>query len=251
MRYKIIFSYNGSGFNGYQIQNDARTVQGEIEKVLLKIFRYEIKIYASGRTDRGVHALNQVAIFDIENEVEETKLKKSMNALLPKDIYIKSLIRCPSDFHARFSAIGKKYVYRMAIKENDPFLNKMVYFSSKEYNLEIMQKAMDIFIGEHDFKNFCTNKESLSFIETIYSFKLTKKDDYLIFTIIGSGFKRYMVRMIIGTVLACSLNKFSLTDIIEKLESKERKNVSFKAPAAGLYLEEVYYDKESLENAQA
>ncbi len=249
MRYRMDFAYKGTNFYGYQVQENKRTVQGEIEASLSKILNTFIRIYASGRTDRGVHALNQVAIFDYDQDLDCNKLRNSLNKLLPLDIHILSLNKCDEDFHARFSALGKKYIYLMAIKENDPFKNQEVYYSLKEYDINLIKQAMSLFLGKHDFKNFCTNKEEESYEETIFAFNLENNDGYLTFSIVGTGFKRYMVRMIIGTVLACSLHKISLEEIKNRLETKERNNVSFKVPPEGLYLKEVYYDEESLKNA--
>ena len=248
MRYKMIFSYRGTDFYGYQVQNEKRTIQGEIEKILFKLLQENIRIYASGRTDRGVHALNQVAIFDVDKELDVERFRHSLNSLLANDIHIKSICKCDIDFHARFSAIGKKYIYEMAIAENEPLNNYGIFYSLKNYDFDIMEKVMELFVGEHDFKNFCTNKEEESYVETIFSFKLIKNQNRVTFSIIGSGFKRYMVRMIVGTVLACGLNKFTYDEVKNKLDSKIRDNVSFKVPPEGLYLSEVYYDKESLNN---
>lgn len=249
MRYRMDFSYRGTDFYGYQVQDNKRTVQGEIETYLSKILNTFIRIYASGRTDRGVHALNQVATFDYDKDLECEKLRNSLNKLLPLDIHIKSINKCNDDFHARFSALGKQYIYLMAMKENDPFKNQEVFFSLKKYDIFLIKQAMNLFLGTHNFKNFCTNKEEESYEETIYDFTLKNDEEYLTFSIIGTGFKRYMVRMIIGTVLAYSLKKISLEEIKNKLDTEERNNVSFKAPPEGLYLKEVYYDEESLKNA--
>lgn len=246
MRYKMVFSYLGTNYYGYQIQARQNTVQGEIEKVFYKILQQDVTIYASGRTDRGVHAENQVAVFDLDKEIDTDKFKHSVNSLLPKDIYVKELTHCEDDFHARFSALGKKYVYKMSLKENDPLNNLTIYYANKEYDPSLIKEAMQLFIGTHDFKNFCTNKEELSYEETIYSFTLKKQDDILIFEIVGTGFKRYMVRMIIGTVLAYALHKITLEEIRFKLETTIRNNVSFKVPPEGLTLKEVYYKKEQI-----
>lgn len=250
MRYKLVFAYKGTAFYGYQVQDSHRTVQGDIEKVLRRILQKGIKIYAAGRTDKGVHALNQVAIFDYEKKIDVHKLKFSLNSLLKNDIHINEIELCQDTFHARFSALGKKYVYKMALKENNPLENELIYFVCKKYDLVKLKKAMKLFIGRHDFKNFCVNKEKESYEETIYEFSLKIKDGYLTFTIIGSGFKRYMVRMIIGTCLACGENKISLLEIKDKLIQNERSNVKFKVPPQGLYLAEVYYEKETFKYAK-
>ncbi len=251
MRYKMIFSYLGTNYYGYQIQHNKKTIQEEIENVLKKIWNEDVKIYASGRTDKGVHASNQVAIFDIDKNLDTFKVRHSINSLLPNDIFIKELTICDNNFHARFSAIGKKYIYRMSCLENNPLKNMCVYYANKNYDAQLVSEAMKLFVGEHNFQNFCTNKDALSYKETIYAFDLNISSDEWVFTIIGSGFKRYMVRMIIATVLAYSEHKISLDEIKEKLTMSKRDNVSFKLPPQGLTLEEVYYSKENIKYDKA
>lgn len=244
MRYKMVFAYFGLNYYGYQIQDNQVTIQGEIEKYLKQILQEDIRIYASGRTDRGVHALNQVAIFDIDKEIDCSKLRNSLNKLLSKDIHIKSLCHVEDSFHARFSAIKKEYIYKMALKENEPLLNLGIYYSNKNYDLSLLDEVLKLFLGKHDFKNFCTNKEENTYIEEIYSFKYEFKNNYLTFFIVGSGFKRYMVRMIIGTILEALLHHINVQDIIKLLDSQERNIVSYKVPPQGLYLSKVYYKED-------
>ncbi len=242
MKYKIIFSYFGHDFYGYQIQEGVRTVQEEVEKILHYLFQENIRIYSSGRTDKGVHALNQVATFTSTNDIEPNKLKYALNRLLPKDIHIKKCEYCSEEFHARFSAIKKRYVYKMIAGEQDPLLNPFYFITHWKLDENKIRMAMNEFIGEHDFKNFCTNKDELSYIETIESFTLEKKDNVYIFSIVGSGFKRYMVRMIIGTVLAVGRGSYSIEQLKSKIDSIQRENVSFKVPPEGLYLDKVFYE---------
>ena len=170
-----------------------------------------------------------------------------MNRLLTKDIHIKSIEEVDDSFHARFSACGKKYVYKMAEGENDPLLNDFCYFyEGKPLDIESMKKACSLFIGRHNFMNFCSNKDEESYEETIYKLEMKQDGKFITFTFIGSGFKRYMVRIIVGTILAVGKKRFTLEQIEEKLNSKIHQNVSFKVPPEGLYLEKVYYEGEEL-----
>lgn len=247
MKYKMVFSYYGHDFSGYQIQGELRTVQIEIEKILFQLFQEKIRIYSSGRTDKGVHANNQVASFKTKKDFKPDKLKYVLNRLLPKDIHIKSVEYCDEDFHARFSALGKKYVYKMVEGENNPILNKLVYFyEGVPLDYELMLKAKELFIGTHNFMNFCSNKDEESYEETIYSIEIKRVNNEYTFTFIGSGFKRYMVRILVGTMLAVAKGKYTLEQVKEKLETKVHQNVSFKVPPVGLYLEKVYYEGDEL-----
>lgn len=247
MKYKMIFSYYGINFAGYQIQKNKRTVQEEIEKMLFQLFQENIRIYSSGRTDKGVHALNQVASFKTSKDFKPSKLKYVLNRLLPDDIHVKSVEYCEDDFHARFSAIGKRYIYKMVEGENDPILNNLIYYyQGEKLDYLKMLEAKDMFIGKHNFKNFCSSKDEESYDETIYDIKIDKVDNAYTFTFVGSGFKRYMVRILVGTILAVSKGKYTLKQIEEKLISNIHQNVSFKVPPQGLYLDKVFYEGDDI-----
>ncbi len=247
MNYKMVFSYFGELFFGYQVQKEKRTVQEEIEKVLSKLFQEKIVIHSSGRTDKGVHAINQVATFHANNEFNINKLKYVLNRLLPEDIHIKSISYCDADFHARFSSIGKKYVYRMFEGDNNPLLNKHVYFyKGPKLNFDKMNQTKDLFIGKHNFINFCSNDEKDICVETINSIEIVCENGFYTFTLIGSGFKRYMVRFIVGTIIAVARNKITIEEVKERINCDVIKTVPFKVPAHGLYLERVYYEGDEL-----
>ena len=244
MRYALIFTYNGTNYFGYQIQKEEKTIQEEIETILSRILNSPIRIMASGRTDRGVHALKQVAAFDIDKYIDINKLKASLNALLPKDIRILKVVNVPISFHPRYSVKRKTYLYIIHIGEDNPFLYNYVYNLHKPLNLNKIRKGMKLLLGEHNFMNFCTNKEEESYQECIYSFTLNKHHDYLFFEISGSGFKRYMVRMIIGSLLAYERDEISLEEIKKRLDNNIRNTICFKAPGCGLYLKDIVYDEE-------
>lgn len=244
MRYALVFSYNGTPYLGYQIQKEEKTIQKEIEDILAKILNTPIRIISSGRTDKGVHALNQVACFDIDKDLDVYKLKASLNALLSNDIYIKEVKKVSLSFHPRYSVIKKTYLYIIHIGDNNPFLYNYVYNLNKPLNLVKIRKAMKLFIGEHDFLNFCTNKDEESYKENIYNFTLKKHHDYLFLQIEGSGFKRYMVRMIIGSILAYEKGEITLEDIKSRLDSNIKDTICYKAPSKGLYLKDIDYGKE-------
>lgn len=240
MRIKAIMSYKGTNYFGFQIQpsEKEKTIQGEIQKVLSKIFSCEIKIYASGRTDRGVHAINQCFHFDVDKQIDLAKLKHSLNSLLPQDMHIKSLEQVDDKFHARFNVTSKTYRYIINMGEYDPLNNDLVYNLNSELDLDLMLEAKKLFIGEHSFHNFCTNDED--FIRKIESIEFKKNGDLLIIDLTANGFRRYMVRMIVGTLIEVGLNKLSLEKVKYYLSSNMDR-VSYKAISSGLYLYQISY----------
>ena len=240
MRYKATLMYEGTSYFGYQIQpkEEEISIQEEIQKVLKRIFQEDIKIVSSGRTDRGVHALKQCFHFDLNRPIDTYKIKHSLNCLLPKDIYISSLEEVSEDFHARFSVVDKTYMYVINEGEYNPFLNDLVYNFNDELDVEKMKDASRLFVGEHSFHNFCSNDED--FVRTINYLTIERKNDYLIININGNGFRRYMVRMIVGTLIEVGLNKLSIEEL-KKLFDEEMNRVSYKAPASGLYLKDINY----------
>lgn len=244
MRIKAIISYKGTSFYGFQIQKNEklRSIQKEFEDVLNKIFHEDIKISASGRTDKGVHALGQVIHFDIAQEMSLYRLRYSLNCLLPKDIHVISLEKVDEEFHSRYLAKSKTYRYIVSLKEPSPFLIDFVYTVKKPLDIDLMKEGMKLFLGEHDFHNFCTNDED--FVRKIYSFDVEEKDGLFIFNIKGNGFRRYMVRMIMGTIIELGLKKITLKDVDELINTEQMCRVRYKAPAEGLYLVAVDYEGE-------
>ena len=243
MRLFACVSYKGTNYQGWQKQKSAPTVQSEIEKVLSKILNTEINIYASGRTDAGVHANHQYFHFDIDKDVDIDRLMYSTNCLLPKDIKINFLKRVDDDFHARFSAKKKEYKYIVNLKGNNPFnyeLNAEMYLDVDD---NLLKESLDLFIGEHNFQDFTSKEEDdNNFVRTIYFASFTRSGDQLVISFIGNGFMRYQIRDMVATALMVAANKESIEFIKHHLkDKKERDIVSYKAPAEGLYLEEVYY----------
>lgn len=243
MRLFACVSYKGTNYQGWQKQKSAPTVQSEIEKVLSKILNTEINIYASGRTDAGVHANHQYFHFDIDKDVDIDRLMYSTNCLLPKDIKINSLERVDDVFHARFSAKKKEYKYIVNLKGNNPFnyeLNAEMYLDVDD---NLLKESLNLFIGEHNFQDFTSKEEDdNNFVRTIYSASFTRSGDQLVISFVGNGFMRYQIRDMVATALMVAANKETIDFINDHLkDKKERDIVSYKAPAEGLYLEEVYY----------
>lgn len=249
MRIKAIISYNGSAYYGFQTQNnkEMNSIQDEIEKVLSTIFNTPISIAASGRTDRGVHALNQVIHFNVDvKKIDLYKIKYSINCMLPKDIYFKEMEIVDKKFHSRFCVKTKTYRYVINTGERNVILDKLVYNFSRKLDVSRIRETMDLFLGEHSFLNFCTNNEG-DFVRNIYSFTLEEKGNYLIFDISGNGFRRYMVRMIIGTLIEVGLGNIDSSFVKETLDGGKYNRVRYKAPSEGLYLSNVEYGGELLD----
>ena len=245
MRYFAIVSYKGTPFCGWQKQTVSKlpSVEVTIEKVISRILNKETKIYGSGRTDAGVHALGQTFHFDSEKEINEYRFLHSLNELLPSDIRVLSLKRVEDDFHARFSAKGKTYIYKIRnAKLSSPFESDLEYTLAQELDVEKMVEASKLFTGEHNFQNFTTKEEDdAGFVRNISEISITKQNEHIVILMTGNGFMRYMVRMIVGTLIQVGLGKLTSEDIMKILEDPVRKPSSYKAPAYGLYLKEVRY----------
>lgn len=242
----MTFSYDGSDFKGYQKQPKARTVQSELERVLSQINgNKSVSVSSSGRTDAGVHAMNQRAHFDLEEEYDCNKLLKSINSLLPDDIYVKNIEIVSNDFHARFNAIGKEYIYQINMGEYNPLERKYVYQYNDKLDVVEMQRAMKYLEGKQSFKAFTKKDEAredyvrtLSQTNIIRDFKDVNK---ITLVFIGDGFMRYMVRNIVGTLIEIGEGKRKSEEIIEILKSEDRTKAGKTANAEGLYLKNVFY----------
>ncbi len=241
MNYKLELAYDGSAFFGYQRQNDARTVQGEIEKVLTIICKEEIRVASSGRTDRGVHALKQVINFQSEVDIAPNKLKYALNRMLPDDISVLDANIVDGSFHARFSAKKKKYRY-IITTEDDLFKRKYKYYIREELDIELMKKESAYLIGEHDFFSF-SNKRSTdkNTIRAIYDIDIYKNNEDIYIDITANSFLYNMVRIIVMYLINIALGKVERGKTNYLLNNKSRVLTKEKAPASGLYLIDVYY----------
>lgn len=242
MRYKCVVTYDGTCFHGFQTQNNLRTVQEEIEHVLLIINKKKTIIYPSGRTDSGVHAIGQVFHFDTDIVMKEENMRNAINSRLPKDIYIKKVEIVSEDFHARFSVLKKEYHYYIDFGEFDPLKrNYRYYFPYKKIDRNLLYQASQIFVGEHDFKSFTKNKDLTDTTRIIYSIDFVWENNLLCIKIVGNGFMHNMVRILVAMWLECARGKYSLSDLKAILEEKNRVFAPKTAPASGLYLYKVYY----------
>lgn len=241
MRYLITFSYDGSNYNGYQIQKNKPTIQGELERILSMILNDNVKVSASGRTDAKVHAVNQKAHFDCCKKLDLIKFKMSLNKLMPSDIYIKDIKNVKDDFHARFNVKEKEYHYKINLKEYNPFDRKYIYQYNRELNIDKMIEASKYLIGTHNYKSFTKSDINRDdYIRTIKQIKIVNKD-ILTIKFTGNGFLRYMVRNIVGTLIAVGEEKIEPNAVKKILELQDRTKALKTSPPEGLYLYNVKY----------
>lgn len=246
MRYFMTFSYDGTAYRGYQKQPGEKTIQEEIEKILTKInSEKHVNISATGRTDAGVHALNQKAHFDLEHNIEEEKLRDSLNKMLPDDIYVKKIEKVSDDFHARFDVKAKEYIYKINIGEYNPLERNYVYQYNKRLDVSEMERALKYLEGEHNFKSFTKlSSEKDDYVRTIIQATLireVKNVNEIVISLVGTGFLRYMVRNIVGLLIEIGEGKRKSEEIYTILQAEDRTAAGKIAPPNGLYLKDVFY----------
>ncbi|MDD4496453.1 MAG: tRNA pseudouridine(38-40) synthase TruA [Eubacteriales bacterium] len=241
---KLTIEFDGTCYHGWQQQDNAISVQEVITKAIAKLTGEKCNLIGCGRTDAGVHALGFVANFHTESGIPPDKFSYALNSLLPDDISVLKSEESANDFHARFSATGKKYRYLIHnSKIKSAILRNRAYNVPTSYlDIEKVREAAQHFIGTHDFKGFMAAGSSLeNTVRTIYSVSLEKKDDLITFEISGSGFLYNMVRIIAGTLIAVGEGKIQADEIPDIIGSLDRNRAGKTVPAHGLYLVEVYY----------
>lgn len=246
MRYFMTFAYDGTNYKGFQKQSRVKTIQGEIEKKLSKINGDKaVSISASGRTDAHVHALSQKAHFDLENEYDPEKLRHSLNQLLEDDIYVKNIEIVEDNFHARYNVKAKEYIYKINMGGYNPIEKNYVYQYNKRLDVVAMERALKYLEGTHNFRSFSkADDERDNYERTIVQTSLIRniKDVNIItISLLGTGFLRYMVRNIVGTLIEIGEGKRKSEDIIDIIEAKDRRRAGKTANPEGLYLKDVFY----------
>ncbi len=241
-RYKCIISYDGHNYMGFQIQEELKTIELEIKIALKKLLGIDVKIYPSGRTDRGVHAKGQVIHFDLDNYIPPEGLKNGINAFLPEDIYFRSVEEVDESFHARFSAKSKEYRYYINTGEYDP-LDSNYSVNITNLNVDLMRIAIKKFEGVHDFKGFASSSidERKDTVKEIYLTEINEKDNYLEFVFIGTGFLKYQIRRMMGLIVEIGRGKESI-EMIDIVFEKKDPSISHRSlDGRGLYLYKVTY----------
>jgi len=241
---KIVIEYDGKKFDGWQKQPNKLNIQGEIERAIEEITGEKVELYASGRTDAGVHSLGQVANFKLEkSSIEIEKIPIALNSKLKKNIVIKSAEEVEEEFHSRYSCKGKKYRYVINNSTHGSSIYRdLEYHMPVKLDVPEMKKAIRHFLGEHDLKAFkASGTSSKSSIREIYKAELIEDDERIVIELSGNGFLYNMVRIIAGTLVDVGLGKIKEVDISGIIESKDRTKAGKTLPAHGLYLVEVYY----------
>lgn len=247
---KLIIEYQGTNIFGWQSQAEGRTVQGEIISAIEKITGQNVKLTGAGRTDSGVHALGQVANFEIDHSIEPDKFKEAINHFLSDDILIKSSGEVDPSFDSRRSARYRKYRYIISTEKSVIYKN-LRWETTNQLDISLLNKSASALLGEHDFSPFCVTaslKENNNC--TIYEAKWTDSDNQLIFDICGNRFLHSMVRSLVGAMVNLATEKsdknlrnLTLEKFQDIINLKNDERISFTAPACGLYLVSVGYDE--------
>lgn len=242
--YKLLISYIGTAYKGWQVQPNSPTVQGVIEALLFKIFKERIVLMYSSRTDAGVHALEQVANFVCEPKYDERAILLMLNTQLPNDIVVKSVEKVPMEFSSRH-AKRKTYYYRIHnSKIKNPFKLDRVWWIPQNLNKSDMLKALELFKGKKDFKAFMSSGgDAKTTIREIYEVRLVEQDDEMWIYFTANGFLKQMVRNIVGTVVDIGKGRYKVNEVRDMLASCDRTKAGVTAPSRGLYLEKVFYDE--------
>ena len=244
-RYFIELCYHGKTFSGFQIQQNAITVQGELERVMAIYYRQPIALTGSSRTDAGVHALQNFFHFDTDVVVSQKDIYH-LNAILGNAISIKQLYIVPNEMHSRFDALNREYKYYITTKK-DPFLNDRAWFYPYALNMDILKQAASIVLGAHDFTAFAKrNTQVFTHICTVEYSNWEMVDHTLVYTVKANRFLRGMVRALVATMLKTARQNMDIQQFKSLLEVKENALADFSAPAHGLFLCAITYNTNNL-----
>ena len=249
MNFALKLSYKGTNYSGWQIQNNVPTIQGEIQKAVNRVFCEDYTVNGCSRTDAGVHALEYVCALHNVKEFNVEKLPLALNTYLPDDISVIDAAIVSDDFHPRFSALGKEYVYVVYnSKHGNPFSNDVSYRYKRPLNEVLCNEFASEFVGTFDFTSFMAAGSTITdAVRTIYSFEVYRKGNYVFFKVSGNGFLYNMVRIMVGTIINSFEGKINLP-IKEIILAKDRKIAGQTMPANGLFLNKVFYETNVFSN---
>lgn len=242
---RIIVEYDGSRYNGWQRLGDSdNTIQGKLERVISEMVGCDTEITASGRTDAGVHARNQVANFKTRSSMGLNDMRDYMNHYLPGDIVVKSVSEAADRFHSRYNVSGKKYCYYIWNSEvPTAFERKYSYHVPEHLDFVGMKDAAEKLVGTHDFLGFSSLKKTKkSTVRTIRDISISRHGDMVVFSFTADGFLYNMVRILMGSLLEIGLGKKSIDHIDEVFKSRTRAEAGITVPSQGLFLDEVHYN---------
>jgi len=249
MNFKLTIQYDGTDFHGWQIQDGLRTVQGELTRALSLIDGRDVVVHGSGRTDAGVHAEGQVASVEVQRDITPEKLVTAVNGNVGKDVRVMAATVVADDFHARYSALEKTYVYRVINGGvMSPFWLRYAHQDARPLDLELMQEGAAMFLGEHDWTAFsAAQSDAENRVRTITGFQVSEhcnersRSRMIELKVSADGFLRYMVRSLAGTLLAVGRGEMDLDMVMRALGNGDRTIVGATAPAKGLTLMKVSY----------
>ena len=244
MNYKLLLQYDGTDFYGWQIQEDRRTVQGELTLAVALIEDRCVNVHGSGRTDAGVHAEGQVASVEIQREITAVKLRAAINGNIGRDVRVLSCEAVSDDFHARYSALEKTYVYRIVNGPViSPFWWRYAHHDARPLDLERMKAVGELFCGEHDWTAFSAAQSDVEDrVRTVTRVEISERPDSMIeIHVSANGFLRYMVRAMAGTLMAAGRGELDRDAVATALETGVRPKAAVTAPACGLTLLSVRY----------
>ncbi len=242
-RIKLIIAYDGTNYCGWQIQKNGITIEEIINKKLSELLGEKIVVIGASRTDSGVHAYGNVAVFDTESNIPAEKFSYALNQRLPDDIRIQKSSEVPLDFHPRYCDTTKTYEYKIVNRQFE-IPTERLYSHFVYYNLDIdkMRQAASYITGEQDFKSFCSNRTQVeNTVRTVYSLDIDKVNDMITIRITGNGFLYNMVRIIAGTLMKVGMGIYPPEHVKEIIDAKDRTKAGPKAPAKGLTLVEIGY----------
>lgn len=244
-RIRLVVAYDGTQYHGWQIQPRAVTVESVLNEVLIQLMREPIQVIGASRTDSGVHARGNVAVFDAESQMPPDKIYMALNQRLPEDIRVQVPEEVPSDWHPRKCTRTKTYEYRILNRRiNMPMERLYSHFCYYKLDVDRMQAAVNMLAGEHDFKSFCSVRTQVTdTVRTVYRIDVTRNaDDIITIRVTGNGFLYSMVRIIAGTLMAVGTDHIQAEDMPSILEAKDWRAVGPTAPARGLTLIEMKYE---------
>ncbi len=250
---RALIAYDGSRYFGWQRQAGFESVQEELESALAGLVGDAVTVHGSGRTDAQVHALGQVASFHVDTRLDDFRLREALNAHLPDDVVVRRLETCGDDFHARFSARGKRYAYVIhTSRTRPPWGREHVHWVRERLDLEAMRRALVPLVGEHDFRSFASaGSPRRSTVRQLEHAHLVARQRHVILVVQGTGFLYNMVRNLVGTVLDAGRGKLSAADVAAILAARDRRLAAATAPATGLYLLRVLYREPVFRGADA
>ena len=242
-RYRLIVAYDGTDYSGWQLQDNAPTIEGELNQALEKLFKQEIQVIGASRTDAGVHACGNVAVFDADTSIPGDRIKYALNPLLPEDIRIMASQQVADDFHPRFCDTEKTYEYRILnTKDPLPMMRFYTYWYSRPLDVEKMNEAASYIPGEKDFKSFCAaGAQVKTTVRKVTCAQVTKDGDIIVIRVKGEGFLYNMVRIIAGTLIRIGEGKWEPEQIKAIIEGCDRTTAGPTAPPQGLTLMKIEY----------